>query len=265
MEHHGTAEHYAEKMEFRWLREVVLPYLERDYSSSVNELLAWVQLQGGAKVSLDFFAGENRHTGRNGVTRAVTSTACAFELWVEELVDCRTSTDSRFAFATQSYFANHYELCVQVLDAILGTEPRHEDALIWKAHALRQLKRHDEGLAIVDELLAREPGNARAHEGRGELLCGKKAWLALLENCDRWEACLATTTTEAHFEALRHRAIACCALGHQTALDELIERLVNFEGRKPKRDFLVKWIHREAGQMLPPGLIKPAPKRVRIR
>lgn len=264
MDRRGKAEHYAEKMEFRWLREIVLPYLEQKYGPSIRELQTWVAVRGGAKVSLEYFVGENRHTGRDGVTRPVSSTAVAFEQWVERLADCRTVTESRFAFATTNYCADNYELCVQILDVILETEPCHEDALIWKASALRQLKRHEEGLAIVDRMLARQPDNTRARKGRGELLCAKKAWPTLLRNCERWEADLAATSKDL-FDALRLRAVACCAMGRKATLNELIERLVNFEGRKPKRGFLIEWIYRNAGQPLPAEFVTPISKRPRIR
>ena len=94
-----NVEWYAEKMEHEWTRQFVLPYLEKAYASEMKELLDFVELRGGVRLPLGFFASDSRSTLRNGLIRFAFTTFGAFEFWVEKLPQCESLGGSRLAFA----------------------------------------------------------------------------------------------------------------------------------------------------------------------
>jgi tetratricopeptide (TPR) repeat protein len=245
-----NVECYAEKMEYQWTREFVLPYLEQKYPEAANELLNWVERQGGIRLPLEFFAGDNRTTRRDGLMRLFFSTSGAFESWVGKLAKCPDLAASRLAFAWELHYSDKYDLCLHVLDRVLEDKPALSAALTCKADTLIHLERSDDAFAIAEKVLTVEPINGEAWEIRGDVLELRRDWLALLDNCDRWLAQVPEDSTS-RFDAYQHRAVAYCALGDMENMDIWIERWANFGNRMRNPEFIRKRVFRRAGKEMP--------------
>jgi tetratricopeptide (TPR) repeat protein len=245
-----NVEWYAERMEYQWTREFVLPYLEQKYPEAANELLNWVERQGGVRLPLEFFAGDHRTTERNGGMRLFFSTSGAFESWVGKLAKCPDLASSRLAFAWELHYADKYDLCLQVLDRVLEDKPALSAALTCKADTLIHLERSDEAFSIAEEVLAVEPTNGEAWEVRGDVLELRRDWPAMLDNCDRWLAQVPEDSST-RFDAYQHRAVAYCALGNMEQMEIWIERWANFGKRKRNPEFIRKRVFRRAGKEVP--------------
>jgi tetratricopeptide (TPR) repeat protein len=245
-----NVECYAEKMEYQWTQEFVLPYLEQKYPEAANELLNWVERQGGIRLPLEFFAGDNRTTRRDGLMRLFFSTSGAFESWVGKLAKCPDLAASRLAFAWELHYSDKYDLCLHVLDRVLEDKPALSAALTCKADTLIHLERSDDAFAIAEKVLTVEPINGEAWEIRGDVLELRRDWLALLDNCDRWLAQVPEDSTS-RFDAYQHRAVAYCALGDMENMDIWIERWANFGNRMRNPEFIRKRVFRRAGKEMP--------------
>jgi tetratricopeptide (TPR) repeat protein len=245
-----NVESYAEKMEYQWTREFVLPYLQETYSEAANELLNWVECQGGVRPTLEFFAGDHRATRRDGLIRLFFSTSGAFESWVGKLAKCRDLVSSRLAFAWELHYVDEYDLCLQVLERILEDKPVLSEALTCKADTLIHLGREDEAFAISEQVLAAEPTNGDAWEVRGDVLESRRDWVALLENCDRWLAQV-PSDSPSRFDAFQHRAVAYCALGDIEKMEIWMNAWVNFGNRKRNPEHIRRQTFRRAGKPLP--------------
>ncbi|HEX3856003.1 MAG TPA: hypothetical protein VHY30_01760 [Verrucomicrobiae bacterium] len=244
-----NVEWYAENMEHKWTREVVIPYLEKTYPSDVKELIDFVEQKAGLCLPLEFFAGDSRSTLRNGLIRLMFSTASAFECWMKESKKCETLAASRLAFAWELHYADEYELCLKVLNLILADEPNKSDVLTCKGDTLIHLERFDEAFEIAEKVLNSESSNVDALEIRGDVFERRKDWSALLENCKRWLASV-SEDSKSRFYAYQHLAIAHCALGNFQEMEQWIEAWTNFGGRKRKSEFIRKAVYRRAGREL---------------
>ncbi|HXR05008.1 MAG TPA: hypothetical protein VN836_09920 [Verrucomicrobiae bacterium] len=245
-----NVEWYAENMEHKWTRAVVVPYLEKSYPSETQDLLDFVEHWGGLRLPLEFFAGDSRSTLRNGLVRFAFTTSSAFESWVDELPKCETLAASRLAFAWELHYADQYESCLAVLDRVLADEPNRSDALTCKGDTLVHLERFDEASAIAERVLSVESANGDAWEIRGDVFEQRKDWDALLENCRRWLASV-EGDSKSRFDTFQHLAIAYCALGNVAEMEKWIEAWINFGGRRRKPEFVRRAVYRRAGRELP--------------
>jgi tetratricopeptide (TPR) repeat protein len=217
---HENCEWYAEKMEYLWAREVVLPYLERAYPRETKGLLDWVEERGGLRLELEFFLGDPRTTTRDGLIRMASDGHFAFENWVEKLPGCENPVAAWMAFAWELHWADQFELCLQLLDKVLAVDPSHFDARECRADTLGHLGRLEEAFEIANALLREDP----ACEGAWHILANihedREEWRELLEVCRRWEA--------AHpgfaFSRNHLRSVALCALRRDDELEAELEK-----------------------------------------
>lgn len=257
-----NSEWYAEKMEYEWTHEIVLPYLERTYPKEARALRRWVAHRGGLLLPLAFFAGDCRTTERNGMVRLVSSTSSAFETLVSEVTTAGSLAESRLGFAWDLHFADAYEDCLAILEKLLARAPEWIEALTCQADTLVHLERLDEALAVAEKVLHLEPANAEARESRGDVFERRKDWAALLENCARWERS-GTPPHMAMRDMLLHRAVAHCALGDEVAMRASFEANLalrqsrSAEAAQRHALALFRGIHRRAGRPLPEKI--PAP------
>jgi len=214
----ANVESYAEKMEYQWAREVVIPYLERAYPKEIRGLRKWVAHRGGILLPLEFFAGDNRHTRRDGFERIVFTTSGGFESWVEDLPRCKTLSEGRLAFAWELHYSDVYEECLTVLDGILASEPDHLGALTCKADTLVHLKRLDEAFLVAETATRLDGGNPDAWKTRGDVFECRRDWRGLLANSDAWENA-GKPLKAARRRIQLHRAIAHCALGNESEME----------------------------------------------
>lgn len=250
-----NTERYAESMEHRWAGEVVIPFLEQTYPAQVAEFLDWVEVQGGIRLPLDFFFGDPRTTGKNGMVRLVWSTHNAFAGWTMELAKCAGETEARLAFAWELHFADQYEKCLLVLDKVLGDSPGNIPAQECKADTLVHLEKYEAAMEIADWLMARNASNQCAWTTRADIFEAREDWLTLLETCRDWEN--AGATADSLKEIWKFRAVAFCALDRagemRDALDQLLALRVfkDAAAKERSRAFWLSNIHRRAGKPQP--------------
>jgi tetratricopeptide (TPR) repeat protein len=242
-----NVENYAERMEYRWTREIVVPYLEKTYQAETETLLAWIEHHGGLRVPLVFLAGDPRRTERNGLIRLAFSTSAAFEDWLDVFPSLSEVTASRIAFAQEIHYSDAYEECLTILNTVLATEPECLEALILKADTLIHLERFDEAKHIAEGLLNKNPNLEAALEIRGDFFEAREQWPQLLENSERFLECAGAESKFRKY-ALMHRAVALCALKRDEELNATMVELLQY--RVGKNPFLKKRIFRRAGREL---------------
>ncbi len=228
---HENLEWYAEKMEYQWSREAVIPYLEKTYTQDVNDFLKWMEAEVGIPFTLDFFAGDGRRTERNGLTRLTTSSSAVFQDWMRERSGDVTA--DRMVFAIELHYADRYEECLQVLEGILKTDAKHLRALVCKADTLEHLERLDESYALIEGVLAEHPEDGKAWEVRANIFSERKDWSGLLENCERWEKAVGAEC-DSRFWLCHFYADAYCGLSRFEQMEEWIVRWANFGGCKKR-------------------------------
>jgi hypothetical protein len=242
-----NVENYAERMEYSWTREIVVPYLEETYPAETSTLLTWIEHHGGIRIPLAFLAGDPRRTERNGLIRLVFSTSGAFEDWLDDFSNYSDLIVARIAFAQELHYSDAYEECLTILNNVLATEPEYLEALILKADTSVHLERFDEAEHIANNLLHKDPTLESALEIRGDVFQARKQWPQLLENSNRFLAC-ASANSKFRKYALMQKAVALCALVRDEELNSALEELL--QHRVGKNPFLRKRIFRRAGREL---------------
>jgi hypothetical protein len=231
---HENLEWYAEKMEYQWTEQIVVPYLQRQYARECRVFRAWVQQRGGIGLPLGFFAGDDRCTLRNGHTRLVCSTAYAFENWLEQLPLCPTRHEARFALAWELHYADRYEECLTVLNGILGEDATHVKARGGRAHTLVHLERFDEAFTDAEAVLRVAPGENMAWEAMADVLVHRKDWAGLHDCCRRWEL-VPRVSPRKRRECFYYRAVACCALDDPGGMEtQLAAYCATFRSKNPE-------------------------------
>lgn len=215
---HENLEWYAEQREHEWTEKIVVPYLERAYPKQCRAFRSWVRQRGGIALPLGFFAGDSRHTERNGNTRLVFSTSGAFESWLEKLPRCASRPSAQLALAWELHYADQYDECLHVLNRILDEDAAHVKARVCRADTLVHLERFDEAIADADEAIAHAPSEHGAWKSRADVLAHRQDWPSLLETCRRWELVL-NMPPRKRCECYRYRAIAHCAMDDAAGAD----------------------------------------------
>lgn len=95
----SKVEMYAEKLEYSWLMDCVVPYLETTYSDETTVLLNWIEHYGGERISLAMLAGEPRTTGAHGLLRLGIDASAAFHDLARSVADGKDLRESRLDFA----------------------------------------------------------------------------------------------------------------------------------------------------------------------
>lgn len=249
-------EAYAEKMEYEWTNEIVIPYLKRAYPKETKALRKWVAHRGGLMVPLEFFAGDCRKTQRNGFIRLVFSTSSGFESWVEEWSTCPSLTASRLAFAWELHYADLYNECLTVVENILAKEPNHVAALTCMADTLVHLERLNDASRYAERAVSLDPRNRDAWETQNDVFADRGDWQGALAHCNSWEA-LGKLPLKDRREIFIRRAIAYCALGNDTEMEKHLRLYVTLS-RPPDDEtanrrlyYAARRAHRRAGKPLP--------------
>ncbi len=213
----AAKEHYAEAIEYVWVRELAIPHLERHYADEVSELRRWIAQHGGVEPSLEFFAGDQRITAKNGFIRISRLTHGAFENWVGENDLSAPLSQQRLAFAEQVHYADEYELCLTIVERVLAEEPGNPVALTWKADTLTHLERHEEARALAQELIRQDRLNSEAWWSCVRAAEHEADWLNMLGLSLEWSDAIGLEHGDFR-HSLFARAVALSALGR---LDEV--------------------------------------------
>ncbi len=242
-----TFEHYAEKMQWEWTRDYVIPFIEKRYSREWKEVEAWVQHHGGAIPTLEQLAGDPRYTYRDGCVRLATSTSEAIEVLMKSAALGEGRLKSRLKYAWSLHYADEYELCQKISHSLMLEYPDTVEVLSLHADTLEHLEQYDEAMVCVERALTLDATCEDAWTTKAFLLAELKKWESLIETCDHW---LNMPDAKNMRFAYRRKAVGLCALGRFEEMEALIALgypRVPADGRHHIR----RLIHREAEVPLP--------------
>lgn len=193
-------EKFASDLEYEWLHQVVVPYLEHAYPTQTRRLIEWVEQNGGVRLTLDQMAGDPRK--------------CIFDIhhvlfflaqWIEE-----EEADERYEFANFLHMCEFYDEALTVIEQLLREEPQDLEVLRLKAHVRIEQGHPAEGRELALKLIEVDPDFADAW---GELCYAA-------EELELWEEVIAAATREfelgkpkINYGALLPRIRARIALG----------------------------------------------------
>jgi tetratricopeptide (TPR) repeat protein len=243
-----TFEHYAEKMQWEWMRDFVIPYIERRYAQEWQEVKIWVQHHGGVTPTLEQLGGDPRYTTRDGCIRLATSTSEALEVLMKSVAENENRTHSRLEYAWSLHYADEYELCRQITESLMLEQPESIEVLSLHADTLEHMERFDEAVECVEKALALDATCENAWKTKAFLMADLKKWEVLVETCDHWINRL--PNAKKAWLAYRRKAVGLCALGR---FEEMETAIALGYPRAPVdgRHHMRRLIYREAGMPIP--------------
>jgi hypothetical protein len=254
------AEVYAENMEEIWTKEVVLPYLKKQYPKEVRQLRKWTAIHGGVLLPFEFFSGGRWTTEKNGVIHVHLPTAMAFEDWISVLHTYSTRSEQQLGFAKRLNESGMYDECLIVLQNILMEQPQNISVMECKADTLLCLKKYDEAMLLAHTILDINAGSISAFDTCTSIFKAKKEWNKLLRMCEEREK-LPGLTRKAKGRLFINKAIAHCALDHPSEMDVAIRaystcrEYSDEKGAQRGLRFTRRMIYRSAGKTIPPELL----------
>ena len=250
-----NCEWYAEKMEHEWTEKIVLPVLHRLYPRECRVFRAWVRQRGGADLPLDFFAGDERRTRRDGLMKLISPTSDAMESWVDGVPTCSSRHAASLSLAWGLHYSECYVECLALADRIIAEDPAHIGARECRIDTLVHLERFDEVLAEADVILRWSPGSEPAWGARADVYEERKDWPGLLDVCARWLP-VAGRSPRHRRQGLLYRAVAQCASGDEAGVEASLAAYADtFRGQQPhvverRMEFRRRWVLRRAGRKM---------------
>jgi len=212
-------EMYAERMEYTWMREVVIPYLEETHAAEVAFLREWLVRHGGADVPLAVLAEDPRLTRKDGMVGIAFSFRGALETLLEDVEAGRDPIDTRIRFARTIHYADEYAIPRAILAGVLAEQPLHAEAHTLLADIDVHEDRYADAEARCREVLARDPGYVGAWDVLTDALHYQHRWIDVVDAATRGIACEeATAYDTARFAGFRARAHL--ELGNHEALED---------------------------------------------
>lgn len=130
---------------------------------------------------------------------------------------------AKLDFAFNLHFGYRFDLALAVVDDVLAREPEHVEALRWRAHVMEHLERYDEADGIAREILARDGIHTPSWWVLRASAIRRRDWTALREVATRMiELQAGSETLRAVHERFSHlywRAWASLELGDVDAAD----------------------------------------------
>ncbi|HET7234146.1 MAG TPA: hypothetical protein VFJ16_29300 [Longimicrobium sp.] len=157
--HREAVERYAEGMQHRWTREIIIPYLRERYADEIRGLERWVERNGGIHLPFEALVDDPRVTGRGGsinATRAIWSMRQAVGTVLESMGQGDPAWKTRLLFAREIHYLDRFGDALRVIDGVLRERPREREARLDRADVLAHLDRHQEALVLARELVAED-------------------------------------------------------------------------------------------------------------
>ncbi|HEX9060009.1 MAG TPA: hypothetical protein VF941_07500, partial [Clostridia bacterium] len=129
-------ESYARDMEYKWVDDYIVPYIEEAYKEEVKALNNWMLANIGVKIPLPIIAGDSRDLEDSYPTDDY------FFDFVKDIYEGKDSIRSRIILARGFYCAKLYDLSMDIIDVVLKDDPGNVKALELKADII---KNQDEG------------------------------------------------------------------------------------------------------------------------
>lgn len=217
----GAIEHYAEAIEYAWVRELALPHLERHYAAEVGELRRWIALHGGVELTLEFLAGDHRLTRKDGSVKIDFPNHDDFGCWLEDTDFSAPLNQQRLGLAEHLHYSEEYELCLTIVERVLAEEPGNPVALTWKADTLTHLCRHEEARALAQELISKDRLNSEAWWSWVCAAENEVDWLQMLALSLDWSEAIGPGHGDFRL-SLFAQAVALSALGRLEEVEAVV-------------------------------------------
>jgi len=217
---------YAEKVQFQWISSYLLPYLERAYPEDVTRLRMWMKQWIGVEVPLTILAGDVRATAKNGcisVNATFFNTASAFEQCVSAILRGEDPTTTRLQFARDLHYADHYDLAKAIIETVLARDPGNVEALTLKGDILEHEEEYEQSLQLAMQALAIDSDYSDAMELAADAYIGLAKWQELAAIAEKLVEKSADQADR--IRAIEYRARARLELGDQQSAFEDIEVL----------------------------------------
>ena len=181
-------EMYAERMEYEWVRQYAIPYLEQTYPEAVRALDAWIQHYGGISIPLSWLAGDPRGTTEIPGIMMLNSffTIESFvQTLAEDVAKGKNLLETRLGFARDLRYGDYYTEALEILNPIIAEHPNCSEALVSKARIYNYQKKNDEALALAEGVLSKNESNAEAWRVLAYIYRDKQDWPNVLMAANR--------------------------------------------------------------------------------
>jgi tetratricopeptide (TPR) repeat protein len=185
----NRSERYAESLEYRWARLIVVPYIEEAYRSEVQALQHWMQHHGGIglplltlveKPRVLFFAAKG-----------------ALESLIEAVDERRPLKETRLEFARDLHYGEYYDEALAILAVVLADYPDDPEVQALQADIFVHLERYEDAERVAGHVLAANADDVDAWEvlldvyralGRWRELEAAATQVLALYEADSWQS-----------------------------------------------------------------------------
>jgi len=143
-----ASESYAREYEYRWVRQIVVPYLEQAYPDDARALVDWMIVHGGVALPFVSFADSCKDPFFHG--------SAAFESLVAAVDEQQSLRETRLDFASSLYYAHYYPEALHCLSLIIAEHPDDAEALVLQARVYENQERYDEAERLAKHVLELE-------------------------------------------------------------------------------------------------------------
>ncbi len=208
------SEDFAMEKEREWVREIVVPYLERAYPDQVRAWSRWMEATVGIPLPLRTLADDLSYGGNPPTD--------AYEELLRNVASGRDALETRIQFADNLHYSDFFDLSLAVTRAALAQVPDNLDARALEADVLEHLGRLDEAQASVSGVLERDDSHSRAWHVQLLILKARRAWSELAEAGPRARR---NATSEDAANLADNEGLAHVHLGNEGALASCLAAL----------------------------------------
>lgn len=187
MDDECKGEIYAESMAYQWIRDYVIPYVEKAYPAELKLVQKWMKEKIGLVLDLLLLMGDCRSTGKKGTIRfsALFNTSSGFEDFVRNIQSEKDLSYCRKELADDLHMAKEYDIAMKILDIVLAKDAKNIDALCLYGDIWCHLNSPKEAIEFAKKALAYDWRNIKAHH----VLCNSykllKKWHLVLKWASR--------------------------------------------------------------------------------
>jgi tetratricopeptide (TPR) repeat protein len=169
---------YAETIEYEWLQEYLIPFLEQRYSDERAKFQSWMIEHIGIEIPLRLLIGDTRSTIKGGGIRETVlfSTGLAFHDFIKAVIEGSNMMAARLEFADDLHMAGEYELALAIIQTVFAKEPNNLTAIILEGEIFVHQERFDAAKNQAEAALRLEPENVEALEVLADAYEGLRQW-----------------------------------------------------------------------------------------
>jgi tetratricopeptide (TPR) repeat protein len=155
MNHVLKSENYAEVMAHDWIKDYVIPYIEKAYPSELKRLRRWMKEKIGLPLDLTLLAGDHRITTKKGYIffRAFFNTSSFFEEFVRDIQTNKDVLTARIDLARGLHYADQFQAALKIIDSVFKEDPQNKDALCLYADIHVCLGNYKEAITCAKKVL----------------------------------------------------------------------------------------------------------------